>query len=59
MNEAIDRRVRRRGVPFSPKQSQVAMARSFVRQGLPIHPRWLPFLPPRLRVAAKLTEEPR
>ena len=52
----VDRRVRRRGVLFTPKETQVAEARATVRAGLPIHPRWLPFLPPKLRLVAKLRE---
>ena len=55
----IDPRVRRRGVRFTPRRSHVREARHWVRLGLPIHPRWLPFLTPAERLAARLTEEPR
>lgn len=54
----VDRRVRRRGIRWMPKESQVAEARAWVRAGLPIHARWLPFLPPKLRVQAILRSEP-
>lgn len=50
----VDRRVSRRGVAWKPLRSQVIEAGRFVRAGLPIHERWLPFLPPRLRLRARL-----
>lgn len=53
-----DRRVQRRGIKWAPRQSHVIEARRCVRMGIPIHPRWLPFLPPALRVRAVLKEEP-
>ena len=55
---AVEQRVSRRGITWKPKRSQVIEAGRFVRAGLPIHARWLPFLPPRLRVKARLIAEP-
>lgn len=52
----VSKRVRRRGVRFTPTVDQVAEARATVRQGFPIHPRWLPFLSPKLRVKAIVRE---
>lgn len=40
-----------------PKESWVLEARATVRAGLPIHARWLPFLPPKLRVKAIVRPE--
>jgi hypothetical protein len=47
-----DPRVVRRGVRFTPRKSHVEEACRHVRLGIPIHERWLPFLPPALRVKA-------
>ena len=53
-----DKRVQRRGIKWTPRQSHVIEARRCVRMGIAIHPRWLPFLSPALRVRAILKEQP-
>ncbi|HXM54529.1 MAG TPA: hypothetical protein VOB72_04005 [Candidatus Dormibacteraeota bacterium] len=54
---AVDQRVSRRGITWKPKRSHVIEAAAHVRAGLPIDARWLPFLPPRLRVKARVRAE--
>jgi hypothetical protein len=51
-----EKRVHRRGIAWAPRARDVMEARRWVRAGLPINSRWLPFLPPSLRLKARIQD---